>query len=240
MYLRLKLKKGNHSVSRRKTIFWVVIGHVSVFLLIFLVFFFKGCTTKKPRAIKVNIISSSQLSARAALQQSQKQPKKVNKLKPKEKTVIKKTIPRKKWKALDPSQIKKSTTTVVKKIHPKKITPVKTSDIAKNLRREFKKIKFDSTYGANDSVLNYYDEVSQYLYSRWQQPSRSLTGSETPVVQVRVSIDANGKILDASIIKKSSIVAMDSSVNQLLSKLSSLPHPPEGPMEFDIYLELTD
>jgi len=240
MYLKIKLNQehqNNH--PKKRTILWVVAAHIFVLALIFFVFCVKGCTTyQKPKAIRVNIVSSAEQPAKPASSPPQKQP-----LPKKQKKIIKKkrkkTKPKKTWKALDPSQIKKSTSTVIKKNPPKKISPVKTSDIIGNIRREVKKIRFSNTYSANKSVLNYYDKISQYLYSRWDQPART-SYNGVPVVQVRISISSSGKILSSSIVSKSGIASMDSSVARLLSTLSTLPPPPEGAMEFDVYMELTN
>ena len=246
MYLKLKINKehqNNH--PKKRTVFWVISAHILVLTVIFLVFCVKGCTThQKPNAIRVNIVNSAQQPAKPASSPPQKQPlPKEQPVPKKQKKVVKKkfkkTKPKKTWKALDPSQIKKSTSTVIKKNPPKKFNPVKTSDIVGNIRREVKKIRFSNTFSANKSVLNYYDKVSQYLYSRWDQPART-SYNGVPVVQVRISISSNGKILSSSIVSKSGIASMDSSVARLLSTLSTFPPPPEGAMEFDVYMELTN
>jgi TonB family protein len=235
MYLQLNPKQNSQpKSSKKKTVFWVSTAHVLVLLLIFLIFCFKGCSTRKnPNAIRVNIVSSVPQTAEVVLSHRKKQEKTIKR--PQEKAV-----PQKTWKALDPSQIKKSTATVIKKVHQKRNTPIKTSDIAGSIRQQVKKIKFSNSYSADKSVLSYFDKVSQYLYSEWKQPSRSIANNGIPVVRVRVSIDRNGTILNSSIVSKSGVISMDSSVENLLSTLSSLPSPPEGAMEFDIYLELTN
>jgi TonB family protein len=235
MYLQLNSKQCRQpKSSKKKTVFWVSIIHILAVLLIFLIFCFKGCSTRKNiNTIRVNVVSSVPQSAEPVSSHRKKQAETIKK--PQKKVVSKKN-----WKALDPSQIKKSTSTVTKKVPKKRNTPIKASDIAGSIRQQVKKIKFSNSYNADKSVLSYFDKVSQYLYSEWKQPSRSITNNGIPVVRVRVSIDRNGTILNSSIASKSGIVSMDSSVENLLSTLSSLPSPPEGAMEFDIYLELTN
>ena len=234
MYLKLNLKQSNQSNNpKKRTVFWVISVHILVLVLIFLIFCIKGCTTNPPpSAIKVDIVTSAPQPVESVSSHTEKTEKNLKKIQ-------KKPIPKKTWKALDPSQIKKSTSTVIKKTPPPKVIPLKASDIAGNIREEIKKIRFSNTYSANKSVLNYYDKVSQYLYGKWEQPARSISNNGTPVVKVRVSVDSNGTILSSSIVGESGISSMDSSVAKLLSTLSSLPPPPEGPMEFDVYLELT-
>ena len=242
MYLKLNVKQNHHGkYQKKRTVFWVFSAHILALTLIFLIFCFKGCTTnKKSNAIRVNIVDSAAQPAEPVSSRQKKQEKIVKKTQ-------EKPIPKKTWKALDPSQIKKSTSTVIKKAPPKRNPPVKASDIAGNIRKEVKTIKFSrdkaclvSSFNADKSVLNYYDKVSQYLYGKWDQPSRSITYNGIPVVKLRVSIDGNGTILSSSIVSKSGIASMDASVKKLLSTLSSLPPPPEGAMKFDIYLELTN
>ena len=230
MYLKFNPINSNNNSSKKRTVYWVFSMHVLLLAVIFFVFCFKGCTKKNPpNAIRVNIISSSS------------RPEKKTASSPTKKALSKKqkkTKPKKSWKALDPSQIRKSTSTVIKKAPLKKVAPIKASDIAGNIRQNIKKIKFTNNYSTNKSVLNYYDKVSQYLYGKWEQPARTVAYNGIPVVKVRVSIDSNGNILSSSIVEKSNIDSMDSSVKILLSTLSSLPKPPEGAMQFDIYLEL--
>ena len=245
VYLRLNSKQDKKNQPKRKMFLWVLSVHIFIICFILLIFTIKGCTSKKPNMIRVNLVSSMPQAVKSAppspAKRPVKQPKKTTKkAAPKKKVVPKKTVPKKKWKALDPSQIRKSQSKVIKKTAPPKKTvkPIKASDIAGNIRKNVKKIKFKNSYTASRSVLNYYDEVSQYLYGRWEQPARM--GNGAPVVQVRVSVASNGRILRSSIIKKSGSAVMDASVARLLSSLSALPAPPDGAMEFDIYLELTD
>ena len=235
MYLKLNVKQNHHGKHQKKTtVFWVFSAHILALTLIFLIFCFKGCTiNKKSNAIRVNIVTSTAQPTEPVLSRQKKQEKIVKKTQ-------EKPIPKKTWKALDPNQIKKSTSTVIKKAPPKRNPPVKASDIAGNIRKEVKTIKFSNTYNADKSVLNYYDKVSQYMYGKWDQPSRSITYNGIPVVKLRVSIDGNGTILSSSIVSKSGVASMDASVKKLLSTLSSLPPPPEGAMKFDVYLELTN
>jgi hypothetical protein len=237
MYLKLSPNNNsNNNSSKKRTVFWVSSIHIMALVLIFFIFCFKGCTTKKPNAIRVNIIASSSQPVKTTVSSPTKKP-----LPQTQKKIHKKTIPQKTWKALDPSQIKKSTSTVTRKAPPKKnnsVNPVQASNIANNIRQNIKKIKFNRSRDEAYFLSNYYDKVSQYLYKKWEQPARTATYNGIPVVKIRVSIDSNGKILSSSIVSKSNIASMNSSIARLLSTLSSLPKPPEGAMEFDIYLEL--
>ena len=93
--------------------------------------------------------------------------------------------------------------------------------------------------GAADNN-SYFDSVGAYLYSRWRHPSKTELGNRMPSVTISVSIDANGRILSARILNASGIRPMDNSVQELLSSLTSLPKPPDGPMSFDIELVVED
>ena len=240
MYLNFK-QHSKKKYSKKVTAFFVLSIHIFVLLLVFLIFCVKGCTTTNlPNSITVNIVASSQQSSEPLLsQQKNQQNVKQIQEEPTPKKIQEEPTPKKTWKALDPSQIMKSTKTIVKKEPTPRASTVEASDIAGNIRQEIKKIRFNNTYSANKSILTYYDKVSQYLYAEWEQPARSIIYNQMPVVKVRVLIDRNGTILKSSIISKSGNASMDSSVVKLLSTLSTLPPPPEGPMEFDVYLELT-
>lgn len=93
--------------------------------------------------------------------------------------------------------------------------------------------------GAADNN-SYFDSVGAYLYSRWRQPSKTELGNRKPSVTVSVSLDGNGRILEARIISPSGIRPMDNSVLELLNNVKSLPKPPDGPMKFDIELAVDD
>ena len=56
----------------------------------------------------------------------------------------------------------------------------------------------------------------------------------------KLNIIQNKSLILRKIVKKSNNLPMDSSVEELLSKLKKLPPPPQGALELDISLEIDD
>lgn len=241
MYFTLKLKQEEEfRKKKKKTAFWVILSHVIVLVVVFVVFTCKGCSNPKEQVISVSLISQAEYTKTVQDQSQKKASEPSKQYKPKKN--IRKVPEEKKWKALDPSQIKKSNTQVIKKNYTpqKNYTPVNASDIATNIRQNISNIKFNSSFSTSTSTLQYYDKISAYLYNKWKQPSRAAVGSGIPVVNVIISVDSEGKVINSYIKKRSGINAMDSSVSSLLSNLTYLPRPPDGAMKIDVYLELSN
>lgn len=83
----------------------------------------------------------------------------------------------------------------------------------------------------------YGKNVERYIYSRWVQPPRSLLGDAYPETVVDITIEANGKVSAAKIIKSSGNRSMEASVQALIATLDLLPRPPEGPTIYRITLK---
>ncbi len=232
MYLKQKIKPEKKK-SKRKTALTVSSIHFLALLLLFSFFYLKSCTNhRKPNSIKVNIVSSAQAQPIA----EQKVKKRTSKTKT-TKTPLKKPA-KKKWKALDPSQIRKSTNTVVKQ-KPQKIKEIDTSEITQNLQNSISKMKFSNPYKTDQSLMDYYDQVSQFLYSRWKQPPRAVANNGVQVVKIVISVDSSGNIKNSYIVDRCGISAIDSSIESLLSALSSLPKPPHGSEKIEIDMVTT-
>lgn len=90
------------------------------------------------------------------------------------------------------------------------------------------------------AVQTYYDQIAGFLYERWAQPSQALLNNRKPSVGVKLSIDATGKVLSAQITQQSGIQPMDLSVQELLSHLTSLPAPPNGPMTIEVTMKIDE
>jgi TonB family protein len=180
------------------------------------------------------------------------EPKPVEKPKPKPKPTPKpkpkpkptpKPKPKPKWKPLDPNKIK-ITKDVVKAQKPRPV--ISSKDLAESLRKSLSSVKISSTPSTVSAPVDYnaqaayYQSVSEYIYPRWKQPSKKLTGGSRAAAVVHIEIDSSGRVQSASISRKSGIGAMDISVQKLLESLRSLPRPPKGITEFDITLELDD
>jgi TonB family protein len=250
MYIKLNNSKKNLKGSRKKTTTIVVAIHVVILFIVFLAFAIDSLfEPKKINSINVTIVNSSDYQQNKVSSEkiAPVKPKTVKKKKPviKKKTVKPKPKPKPKktWKALDPSQIIKSTTQVKRNKKPQKkikYKPLKASDIAAKLRSNLKNINFKSTNNVSPSILNYYDKIISYLASRWEQPSRAAVGNRNPSVLIRISVNSRGKILSAKIVQKSGISVMDRSIMKLLSNLSTLPKPPEGATTFEVNMVLED
>ena len=83
----------------------------------------------------------------------------------------------------------------------------------------------------------YGTRVERYIYSRWVEPPRSLLGNSYPETVVDITIEADGKVSAAKIVKSSGSRPMESSVEILLKNLDLLPRPPEGPTVYRIILK---
>ena len=165
----------------------------------------------------------------------------------------------KKWEPKRPTEIVKSDK-VVKGKNPTPATPkISGTDLAAKLKK-LNQLKVTDTVngggsgaggpgdpggiGAPNGVgtvpAGYYETVSIYLYDLWKQPGKAELKGLKPTVMVHVSIDASGNIKSARIVRKSNNLPMDSSIEELLSKLKKLPPPPQGALELDITLEIDD
>ena len=83
----------------------------------------------------------------------------------------------------------------------------------------------------------YGKNVERYIYSRWVEPPRSLLGDAYPETVVDITIEANGKVSAAKIVKSSGNRSMEASVQALIATLDLLPRPPEGPTIYRITLK---
>jgi len=207
-----------------------------------------------PAAIAVNLISPA---AFAEIQNTEVQPKKqqIEKAqpvpsKPKESKTVTKKVPIKK-KTLDVSQIKKSTE-VLTKTTPKPVQqkttfkPLSAAELAATLKKSTNSVKFSTPSKSspnatvNPALMGYYDQLSSYLYSSWEQPAKFSAGTEPPSVLVKLFIDATGRLTNYQILKASGNEEMDDSVKKLLSSIDMLPAPPNGAMTIEASLILTN
>lgn len=270
MFPRLNFNSIEVKKKRRKKIFsWVFSVHFSVLFCLFLMFSLRSCIyPKKLDLIQINLVEGNTSIPNPGPRQKTQQrtsrpeplPEKKSLPKPEVKEKIaqpkpavserKITVPKKqsekKRKYLDVNEITKSTTTTVikksKAAPSHNFTPLNSTQLAETLNSGMKKIQFGNTLNATNTNSTYYDQISQFLYDKWQQPSRADIGATNPVPTVRVKfvLDRNGRIISSSIISYSNISAMDNSVRQLLADLTSLPASPDGAIEFEVSLELRD
>jgi len=161
--------------------------------------------------------------------------------------------PVKKWEPKKATEIVKSE----KVVKGKPPTPkINANDLASRLKKIQNQCKITNTTGggggpglpggigtpggAGTMPASYYDAVSVYLYDLWDQPGKAELKGLKPTVTVHISIDASGNVRSAQITKKSGNQAMDTSVEEMVSKLKTLPKPPQGAMEMDVSMEIED
>ena len=88
-----------------------------------------------------------------------------------------------------------------------------------------------------ETFVRYGKNVERYIYNRWSEPPRSLLGGTFPETTVEITIEADGRVSSAKVVKASSSRAMEESVKHLLSHLDLLPRPPDGRITFRITLK---
>lgn len=88
-----------------------------------------------------------------------------------------------------------------------------------------------------EAFRRYGNNVERYIYSRWSEPSRTLLRGALPETVIEVTIEADGRVSAAKIVKASGNVSMDESVKALISGLDLLPRPPDGRITFMITLK---
>ena len=87
------------------------------------------------------------------------------------------------------------------------------------------------------AFARYGKNVERYIYDRWSEPPRSLLGGAFPETTVEITIEADGRVSSAKVVKASSSRAMEESVKLLLAHLDLLPRPPDGRITFRITLK---
>jgi protein TonB len=170
------------------------------------------------------------------------EPRKTEKKKVAKKKTVKKKKVKKKWKPLDISKIKISTKVVKPVKRPRRPSPsFNAGAFAERLKSLQSKVRISNSGGEmTHNQMKYFERVSAFLYDKWNQPSKAQLGGRTPAVTLRVSVSRSGHIKSAEISAHSGITAMDASVKQLLRIIRNLPAPPDGAMEFDIIMEVTE
>ncbi|MFZ2654055.1 MAG: TonB family protein [Victivallales bacterium] len=162
--------------------------------------------------------------------------------------------PPKEWKPKKPNEIIPSSKVVKGKAPTPKINASSLADKLKSIQNQ---CKITSTNNNNNNTgsptglpnnanaagtvsASYYDQVTVFLYDMWQQPSKADVKNQKPTVTIHIAIDSAGNVKSARIVRKSGIPAMDASVEELLSRLKTLPKPPQGADEFDALLGIDD
>lgn len=265
-YMDFQSERGCLEPKLKKKIRLTVIGiHVGLLLILVSAFLIsKYMKDEKPVVIQVKLVSSNSLTSSSMENISSPQPQEV-KRRPdpvKSKTKIKRPKIKKpkvkkstKKKVVKRSKPKKHllsskdiivTKKVIKSEPIKKLTPLPTVDIAKNLTSSYraKRTKTHSIQGAIASTgnvsQNYADKLFTAIYQIWKQPAKSELHGRRPIVILQITIGTSGSIINSRISQKSGVSVMDYSAKALLKKIAKLPPPPNGKQTFTISLEIID
>lgn len=87
------------------------------------------------------------------------------------------------------------------------------------------------------AFVHYGRNIERYIYSRWSEPPRSLLRGTFPETMIEVTIEANGRVSAAKVVKSSGNAPMEESVKALIAGLDLLPRPPAGRITFRISLK---
>lgn len=87
------------------------------------------------------------------------------------------------------------------------------------------------------AFARYGRNVERYIYSRWSEPPRSLLRGALPETVIEITIESNGRVSAAKVVKSSGNTPMEESVKALIAGLDLLPRPPEGQITFRITLK---
>ncbi len=248
--------------TRRNIFYLVIVGHIVFFgMPIALSYLQKFFIPKRQPMISVKLFEEPKAKLPPAIEKPKPEPPRpeppkpeppkpeppkpeVKKPEPKPvKPVVKVPAerPKPKWKPVDPKEIKKSTEVVkADKPKPPAIDSSKLRDKLLKIQSQGTTTTVSGPVTTDPQPLDYYDRVSAYLYELWVQPSKMELKGGRPKVSVSISLDASGRVLSSSIKARSGVASMDSSVEELLKKLSSLPAPPSGAMSFEVSLEISE
>ena len=246
---------------RKKILKKVAVIHVSI-LLIPLIWFSVSSylTPAKPAVIRVQIVSPPPSSNAAQAQPAprshhtppaQKPPpqqahRSINVTR---KRNNKRPAPHKRkpaWKPRTADSITISKT-VITNTKPKPNAPrqktLTAEDIESRLRKVYKT-------NANTSLVTspsgqavpaaYRDKLFAAVYRLWKQPSKPELKGQYPIVDITLTVHADGLVGNSRISQKSGNPAMDLSAYNLLKELKKLPPPPSGEMTFTVSLEIIE
>jgi TonB family protein len=235
-YKQDEAKTALVNLRTRKKIFHVVlITHIVIISMILVwglaVEFFKP---KRPKSITVSLYTPPVNPGPPAYTppKTKTKPKAATKKTPKKK-VIKK--PKKKWKAAKKIKVSRDLVYVKPVKTRPRIKPMDKQKLLNYLKQNRVKIR------SNTSIAQSYENsVGAYLYQLWDTPDKSLLNGKHPEVKIQLNIAANGKLLNARILKPSGITAMDKSVQKLLQKVKYLPAPSNGAKKITLILEVIE
>lgn len=232
------------SRTRKKIFHSVVIVHIVIISTIlvwgFLVEFFK---TKQPKSITVSLYTPPTNPGPPAYTPPKKKSKSTAKKTPKKKIIKKpkkknKKRPRKKWKAAKKIKVSKDLVYVKAVKTRPQIKPMSKQKLLNYLKQ--KNVKIRSNTKNTGIAQSYENSVGAYLYQLWDTPDKSLLNGKRPEVKIQLNIAANGKLLNARILKPSGITAMDKSIQKLLQKIKYLPIPSKGAQKITLILEVIE
>ncbi len=224
------------SRTRRKIFHSVVIVHVviiSTILLWYLVVdFFRP---EPPQIITVSLYTPPVNPGPPAYTPPMPKPKTTTKRPEKKKK------PKKKWKPAKKIKVSRELVYVKPKISSKPrplVKPMSKQKLLAFLNQN--RVKIRSNTRSTGIIQSYENSVGAYLYQLWDTPDKSVLGNRRPEVKIMLNIAADGRLLNAKILKSSGVAAMDKSVKKLLRKIKYLPASGSGSRKITLILEVTE
>ncbi|MCF7854592.1 MAG: TonB C-terminal domain-containing protein [Candidatus Pacebacteria bacterium] len=230
--------------TRRHTTFWVMVGHAAVILVVLGLGFLRAFFQPPADVISVSLVQeqpvSPQPSAPAPDASSDPVPDPPPPTPPEgvqsepaqtpETTRAKE--PRNTWKPRSADDIRK--TAFLSPVTSTPRTPparhVSASDIAKRLGQNVENLSVAITAADSDrqvanqsAARRYLGLISRILHKRWQQPSRSETGSTRPTVDAMLIIGRDGRVRQNKLLRPSGNSPMDESVRKVLAAVPQFP-----------------
>jgi len=231
----------------RITVLSVHVGLLAILIIYYLISNF--FITPKPALIQVTLITPNQTFSDPT-PSSTKSPLPVHKTRKRKR---KTTTPKKKRlnhrvkrkKPLLSSKDIKISKKIIKNDPVDDLVPISAVDVQKQFRKSYRdrKIQTKHTPGSQPSgnlAQNYMEKVSSIIYKIWEQPGKSELRGRQPTVDIKITVNSAGKIINSRIISKSGVSVMDISARRLLRDLTILPKPPNGTITFTVTLEIVD
>jgi TonB family protein len=207
----------------------------------------------KPKTIQVTLytppqkVNNAQPSPQPPVVQPKPQPPKPKKKpvinpkpkqKPKKRKITKRKPKKTRWKPAEKIKISKDIVKQKPSEPERKFIPLTKDQLAAQIRKNVPVTRVSNktdNYGAS-----YESQLSSFIYRIWETPAKNLLGNKNPEVTIELDIDSAGRVTGSKILKLSGVSAMDNSVKKLLTQLSKVIPPRNGPQRIVMILEVVD